>query len=83
MTSLTSQLSKTSLYSDPPRPEQPVATDPAKKLRNLRKKLRDIETLEAKLQSGEIAAPEQEQLDKVARKPDVMNEISALENSLV
>ena len=27
--------------------QQPVATDPAKKLRNLKKKLRDIEALEA------------------------------------
>jgi len=62
---------------------QPVATDPAKKLRNLKKKLRDIEALEAKLDSGEIATPEQEQLDKVARKPDVMREISSLEAASV
>jgi hypothetical protein len=29
--------------------QQPQATDPAKKLRNLKKKLRDIEALEAKV----------------------------------
>jgi partner of Y14 and mago protein len=58
---------------------QPVATDPAKKLRNLKKKLRDIETLEAKLDSGEITSPEPEQLEKVARKNEVMTEIAALE----
>jgi len=73
-------MSQTSI-SDKPRNSsgQPVATDPAKKLRNLRKKLRDIEALEAKLNSGEIENPEPEQLDKVARKQDVIKEISALE----
>ena len=58
---------------------QPVATDPAKKLRNLRKKLRDIESLEAKLSSGEIQNPEKEQLEKVSRKADVEQEIKELE----
>ena len=60
----------------------PTATDPAKRLRNLRKKLRDIECLEEKLESGEIAKPEQEQLDKVARKGQVENEIEELERQL-
>ena len=58
---------------------QPVATDPAKKLRNLKKKLRDIESLEAKLESGEITSPEPEQLEKIGRKKEVMTEIAALE----
>ena len=62
---------------------QPVATDPAKKLRNLKKKLRDIESLEAKLDSGEIKSPEPEQLEKVGRKDEVMTEIAALEKLLV
>jgi len=77
---LNTKMSQTSI-SDKPRNSsgQPVATDPAKKLRNLRKKLRDIEALEAKLNSGEIENPEPEQLDKVARKQDVIKEISALE----
>lgn len=44
---------------------QPLATDPQKKLRNLKKKLRDIEALEEKLNSGEIPTPEKEQLEKV------------------
>ena len=62
--------------------QQPTATDPAKKLRNLKKKLRDIEALEAKLSSGEITSPEPEQLEKVARKPDVMKDIAALEKQI-
>jgi len=76
--SLVPLMNNTSIDSKPTS-TQPVATDPAKKLRNLKKKLRDIEALEAKLESGEIATPEQEQIDKVARKPDVMREISSLE----
>jgi len=81
--SLVPLLSNASI-SSPSRPPstQPVATDPAKKLRNLKKKLRDIEALEAKLNSGEIPNPEQEQLDKVARKPDVTREIASLESSI-
>jgi len=62
--------------------QQPVATDPAKKLRNLKKKLRDIEALEAKLHSGEVENPEPEQLEKVARKSDVMKDIAALEKQI-
>ena len=54
-------------------------SDPAKKLRNLRKKLRDIETLEKKFADGAVANPEPEQLEKVARKPVMIEEIMALE----
>ena len=64
---------------DPSNNEPTSATDPAKKLRNLRKKLRDIEALEAKLNSGEVKNPEPEQLEKVARRPQVEEEIKALE----
>ena len=59
-----------------------VATDPAKKLRNLRKKLRDIEALEKKLNEGIISKPEPEQLEKVARKIHVESEIDELERQL-
>ena len=58
---------------------QPIATDPSRALRNLRKKLRDIEALEEKLVLGKISAPEPEQLEKVARKSEVMEEIVVLE----
>ena len=59
-----------------------VATDPAKKLRNLRKKLRDIEALEKKLEEGIISKPEPEQLEKVSRKIQVEAEIDELERQL-
>ena len=58
---------------------QPIATDPSRALRNLRKKLRDIEALEEKLVLGKISTPEPEQLEKVARKSEVMEEIVVLE----
>jgi len=41
--------------------------------------MRDIEALERKLDAGEIENPEKEQLDKVAKKPEVAREIAALE----
>ena len=56
--------------------------DPAKKLRNLRKKLRDIETLEKKLADGDLKHPEPEQLEKVARKPVMLKEIADLESAI-
>merc|ERR1712112_315402 len=77
---LSARMAQSSICEKPRNPSgQPVATDPAKKLRNLRKKLRDIEALEARLNSGEIVNPEPEQVDKIARKEDVIKEISALE----
>jgi len=57
----------------------PETTDSAKKLRNLRKKLRDIENLAAKLASGDISKPEPEQLEKVSRRKEVEAEIAKLE----
>jgi partner of Y14 and mago protein len=83
---VTDKLEKTTISDGKTRKDsgsqQPVSTDPAKKLRNLKKKLRDIEALEEKLNSGEIENPEQEQLDKVARKKEVMREITELERSV-
>ncbi|XP_059609356.1 partner of Y14 and mago [Phlebotomus argentipes] len=55
--------------------------DPAKKLKKLRRKVREIEVIEAKLKSGELKNPEKDQLDKVARKADIVREIAKLEAS--
>lgn len=54
-------------------------TDPAKRLKNLKKRLRDIEGLEAKVKSGELKNPDKDQLEKIKRKPDVLKEIKELE----
>lgn len=53
--------------------------DPAKKLKKLRRKIREIETIEGKLKSGELKNPEKDQLDKVARKAEIIREIAQLE----
>jgi len=76
---VTAKMAGTNLGTADAKRQQPVATDPAKKLRNLRKKLRDIEALEAKIEAGEIENPEKEQLEKVAKKVEVAREIANLE----
>lgn len=53
--------------------------EPAKRLRNLRKKLRDIENLEQKIKTKELKNPDKDQLEKVSRKGNVQTEILALE----
>ena len=50
-----------------------------KRLKNVKKKLRQIEELEAKIASGELAEPSKEQLDKIARKDALEEELRALE----
>nr|CAG4636695.1 EOG090X0KVN [Eubosmina coregoni]SVE70203.1 EOG090X0KVN [Eubosmina coregoni] len=55
------------------------STDPAKRLKNVKKKLRDIEALEAKLKNGELKNPDKDQLEKIKRKPEVLKEMKDLE----
>ncbi|CAG0920031.1 unnamed protein product [Notodromas monacha] len=55
--------------------------DPAKRLRNLRKKLNDIDALEARIKSKEIS-PSAEQLEKVSRRQQVVDEMEALEKQI-
>ena len=54
-----------------------------KKIRNLKKKLRQVEDLQARIESGEIEKPEKEQLEKVAKKDSILDEIEDLELDLV
>ena len=56
-------------------------TDQIKKLKNLRKKLREIEALEQKIKEGILKNPDQEMRDKVSRKRDIQNEIRVLESN--
>jgi len=58
---------------------QPTATDPSKKLRNLKKKLRDIEKLENQIADGTLKNPEPEQLEKIKKKDEIVAEINELE----
>ena len=50
-----------------------------KRVKNLRKKLRQIEELQAKLDSGEIKNPEVTQLEKLSKKEEIERELELLE----
>lgn len=62
-----------------------TALDPkqenAKKVKKLRKKIRDIEEIEARLQSGELKSLDKEKQDKINRKKEILNEIKQLEET--
>ncbi|GLV32977.1 Partner of Y14 and Mago [Carabus blaptoides fortunei] len=69
-------LSQTKITDSSPTVQQ---QEPAKRLKGLKKRLREIEALEEKIHAGDIKNPEKEQLDKVARKKEVIKEIRMLE----
>ncbi|XP_066250849.1 partner of Y14 and mago [Euwallacea similis] len=58
------------------------ATDPAKKLKKLKKRLREIEALEEKVKNGLLEKPEPEQLAKLDRKNDLLVQIRELEKQV-
>jgi len=59
--------------------KQISTADPLKRLKQLRKKIREIESLEIKLKNKEIKNPDKEMFDKVARKNEIQEEIKQLE----
>nr|CAG4649864.1 EOG090X0KVN [Scapholeberis mucronata]SVE94023.1 EOG090X0KVN [Scapholeberis mucronata] len=62
-----------------PKEDALPSTDPAKRLKNLKKKLKDIEALEAKIKNGELKNPDKDQLEKIKRKKEVIKETQELE----
>ena len=68
-------------FSKPKKAENPppAPVDPSKKLRNLKKLLKAIEGLEAKLKNEDGFTLEPEQQEKLARKPEILKEIFSLE----
>lgn len=69
-TAICSAVSNLSLSSD---------QDVSKQLKKLRKKVREIEAIEEKLASGQLKNPEQDQLDKVSRKKQILKELKEFE----
>ncbi|XP_045772371.1 partner of Y14 and mago [Maniola jurtina] len=59
----------------------PTQSDPAKRLKNLKKKLREIELLEEKIKSGTLKNPDKEQKEKISKKNDIIKEIDTLDTS--
>uniref|UniRef100_A0A672MD01 PYM homolog 1, exon junction complex associated factor n=1 Tax=Sinocyclocheilus grahami TaxID=75366 RepID=A0A672MD01_SINGR len=58
------------------------STEKAKKMKNLRKKLRQVEELQQKVDSGELKTPSREQLDKLSRGQALRDELRLLEADL-
>ncbi|XP_010888890.1 partner of Y14 and mago [Esox lucius] len=56
-----------------------AATEKAKKIKNLKKKLRQVEELQLKLDSGEIKQATKEQLEKLGRAKALQDELLLLE----
>ncbi|KAK9515201.1 hypothetical protein VZT92_025867 [Zoarces viviparus] len=55
------------------------ADEKAKKIKNLKKKLRQVEELKHKVDSGEITEPTKDQLEKLLRVPALKDELRQLE----
>ncbi|XP_018615861.1 partner of Y14 and mago isoform X1 [Scleropages formosus] len=55
------------------------AAEKAKRIKNLKKKLRQVEELQQKLDSGEIKQPTKEQLEKLGRAQALQEELEELE----
>ncbi|CAM1326751.1 WIBG (predicted) [Pycnogonum litorale] len=59
-----------------------ATSDPAKKLKNLRKKLHEIKTLKEKIESGVLKNPEKEQIEKISRESEIESQIADIEEEL-
>jgi len=55
--------------------------DPAKQLKKLRKKIREIEQIESRIQAGEQKKLDKDQLDKVKKKSEILRQIKDLEST--
>ncbi|TKS76692.1 Partner of Y14 and mago A [Collichthys lucidus] len=62
-----------------PSPDDSSAAERAKKIKNLKKKLRQVEELQQKVDSGEIKEPTKDQLEKLGRALALENELQQLE----
>lgn len=71
-----------SIVKDTTDNSQKMIAEPQKRLKNLRKKVREIEALEEKIKTGALKNPDKEILDKVGRKTEISREIKRLEAAL-
>uniref|UniRef100_A0A3B3RUM7 PYM homolog 1, exon junction complex associated factor n=1 Tax=Paramormyrops kingsleyae TaxID=1676925 RepID=A0A3B3RUM7_9TELE len=68
--------------SPSPQAQGEAAAEKTKKIKGLRKKLRQVEDLQQKLDSGEIKQPTKEQLEKLGRAQALREELEDLEKDL-
>lgn len=59
-----------------------ATTDKGKKIKNLRKKLRQVEELQQKVDSGELQSPSKDQLEKLGRAQALREELRQMEADL-
>lgn len=81
--SISQTLARTKLSEDSIKEAQ--ANDKAaieKKIRKLKKKLKQVDDLKTKIDSGEVKNPEKEQLAKIERRQELVDEIEYLELDL-
>lgn len=76
------EITEPTFNSSSPSLSAPGTTDPTKRLKNLRKKLRDIETLEEKVKSGVLKTPDKDQKEKMSKKSSILKEIEVLEKEV-
>ncbi|XP_034478851.1 partner of Y14 and mago [Drosophila innubila] len=55
--------------------------DIAKQIKKLRKKIREIEQIESKMQAGDVNKLDKDQLDKVKKKPEILKQLRKLEET--
>ncbi|CAL8275518.1 unnamed protein product [Boreogadus saida] len=77
--SLSELPAKGAVSTGPAADEPSAASEKVKKIKNLRKKLRQIEELLLKMDSGEISEPTKDQLEKVGRARALQEELEQLE----
>ncbi|KAM8712562.1 hypothetical protein ACLKA7_012974 [Drosophila subpalustris] len=58
-----------------------VEVDTAKQIKKLRKKIREIEQIESKIQAGDVNKLDKDQLDKVKKKPEILKQLRKIEES--
>ena len=94
LNSVTESLKKTSVSgqsNSSPKPPQEGSSgggdaapaDLEKRLKNLKKKLRQVEALQAKIDSGELKDPSKEQLEKLQRRAALEEEIEDVELDMI
>ncbi|XP_003506248.2 partner of Y14 and mago isoform X3 [Cricetulus griseus] len=76
------QGSQASPLAAPDASDSAATTEKAKKIKSLRKKLRQVEELQQRIQAGEVSQPSREQLEKLARRRALEEELEDLELGL-
>ncbi|XP_013415966.1 partner of Y14 and mago-like [Lingula anatina] len=82
VTSLSSSLQETKLNDKEKDAKPEVKVDPAKRIKTLKKKIKQIEDLQARIDSGDLKEPDKDQLEKISRKQQILTEIEELELDL-